>query len=242
MNIEGKISLITGGSRRVGKEIALELAKGGSFICIHYRNSRDEALKTLEEIRKLGSDGEIFSADLRKPHEIKEVFEKLREKYGVLHILINNAAVFKRTPFHTLNIEDFDLHIETNLRAPYLCSIEGKKLMKEGGKIINIVDIKGMRPTRNYLPYSISKAGLIMMTKDLARLLAPEIQVNAVAAGVVLLREDENVEEMEKIIRKIPLGRTGSPEDIAKTVRFLIEGSDYITGQVIVVDGGMLLC
>lgn len=243
MELRNRVALVTGAGKRVGREIALELARGGASVAIHYRNSKKEAEETAKEIGKLPAEVMLVKADLAVREEIVEMFRRIETGFGRLDILVNSAAVFRRTPYETISEDDFDFHMNANLKAPFLCSIHAARLMKKNGagKIINITDIAAERVFKNYIPYCISKSGLAAMTKGLAKALAPEITVNAVAPGTILFRDDEDEAHRNEVTSAIPLKRIGSPADIAKTVRFLIEGSDFITGAIIPVDGGRRL-
>jgi NAD(P)-dependent dehydrogenase (short-subunit alcohol dehydrogenase family) len=184
-----------------------------------------------------------LTADLSRVSEIESVVERAARFLGRLDVLINNASVFWRTPFGAITERDWDDHFNVNLKATFFCAQAAAQVMqKQGeGKIINISDWAGYRPYADYIPYCVSKAGVIALTQVLARTLAPTIQVNGVAPGPVLLPEDYDDREREKVIQETPLGRLGSPEDVAQAVLFLIEGSDFITGHTLVVDGGRLI-
>lgn len=240
MDMNGKIALVTGGAKRVGRVIALKLAERGANVVISYRTSRQAALATVRDLKKYGVKAAAVRADVSSVKQSQALVRGTVKRFGLLDILINNAAVFYRTPFESVSEKDWDRHMDINLKGAFFCAREaGLFMLKRGtGKIINIADWAGMRPYRHYLPYCISKAGVICMTMALAKTLAPKIQVNAIAPGPVLLPDDFSAEERKKIIRGTPLGRVGSPEDIANTVLFLIEGSDFITGTTVCVDGG----
>jgi len=174
--------------------------------------------------------------------EVQRVFAQIARKIGRLDILVNNAAVFQRTPFARLTERDWDLHLDTNLKGAFLCALSASRLMQaRGGKIINIADWAGERPYRDYLPYCVSKAGVIALTKSLAKELAPSIQVVAVAPGPILPPQDFTPAQRRRAIQRVPLKRWGSPEDIANAVVFAIEGTDFMTGSTIFVDGGQLI-
>ncbi len=242
--LSGNVALVTGAAKRVGKAIAFELAKNGCHIALHYNTSREEALKTKIEIEEnFGVDVFPVRANLSKPKEISAMIKKVLAHFKHVDILINSASVFNRTPFEKLNERDFDQHISINLKAPYLlCKLCGDIMLKQkSGHIVNISDWAGFRPYKNYLPYCISKAGIIALTHALAKELAPHIQVNSVAPGPVLLPENFTAAEKRSIIEKTPLQRIGSPEDVAKAVLFLVRDAHFTTGTVIPVDGGRLI-
>jgi len=243
MILKDKIVLVTGSARRVGKCIALTLAERGANVIINYRTSQKEAEKVVEEITKFGVKSAALKADISKAEEVKTMIEKILQEFRSLHILVNNAAVFFKTPFKTITERDWDKTIDINLKGTFLCSkyAADEMLKRKEGKIINIADWSGIRPYTNYIPYCVSKAGVIALTKAFAKTLAPYIQVNCILPGPIILPEDFTEKEREEIIASVPLKRIGSPEDIASTVAFLIEGSDFITGGTYAVDGGRLI-
>lgn len=241
MEIKGKRILVTGAARRVGRVIARTLAARGGHIALHYRSSASEAAGLAEEIRALGVQVKLFQADLRRVEEISAMVEKIYLEFGSLDVLVNNAAVFFKTPFDFISEEDWDLTVDSNLKGPFFLSLfVGRRMLQAGagGKIVNIADWAGERPYVNYVPYCISKAGVIAMTKGLAKTLAPNISVMAVAPGPVLWPEDLGEDELKSVLAKTPLKRIGTPEDVASAVSFIIEGNDYMTGTTIFVDGG----
>jgi NAD(P)-dependent dehydrogenase (short-subunit alcohol dehydrogenase family) len=244
MELQGKTALVTGGARRVGKAISLALARRGANVVVNYHRSEEEARQTVEEITALGPRGLAVRADVTRADDVKAMVQTALDCFGRLEVLVNNAAVFFKTPFDTLTEPDWDLTVDSNLKGPFLCALfVGQQMIKQGtpGKIINIGDWSGIRPYVDYIPYCVSKAGVIALTKALAVTLAPTIQVNCVAPGPVLMPEDYGEEEREEIIAGTPLKRFGSPEDVANTVIFLVEGSDFVTGATYLVDGGRLL-
>lgn len=240
MNLPGRVALITGGAKRVGKVIALTLAGKGADLAITYNRSSEEAARTLEELRSLGVKAEGFQCDVTQWDGVKATVEAVHQSFGHIDVLVNNAAVFFKTPFDTLSEQDWDATLNPNLKGPFMfCKFVGDLMLtQQSGKIINIADWAGMRPYLNYLPYCVSKAGVIALTQVLAKTLAPHVQVNAIGPGPVMLPEDFTEEEIEAVKRAVPLQRVGSPQDIANTVLFLVEGSDFITGAVYLVDGG----
>lgn len=242
--LSGNVALVTGAAKRVGKAIACELAKNGCNIALHYNTSRNDAMKTKKEIEEnYGVDVFPVRANLSKPKEISAMVKKVHLHFKRIDILVNSASIFIRTPFEKINERDFDAHISVNLKAPYLlCKLCSDIMLKQkNGHIINISDWAGFRPYKNYLPYCISKAGVIALTHALAKELAPHIQVNSVAPGPVLLPENFTAAEKQKIIKKTPLKHIGSPEDVAKAVLFLVRDAHFTTGSVIPVDGGRLI-
>ena len=242
MEIKGKTALVTGAAKRVGRVIALELAKNGCHVHLHYRASKSEAEATAVEIRSRGVDCHLFQADLGKNFDILNIAAAVFKKNLAVDFLINNASLFYKTPLDSVSEADWDKLVDTNLKGPFFLSKEIGKKMAEGlgGKIINIADWSGFRPYKDYAPYCASKGGLITLTKSLARDLAPKVFANAIAPGPVLLPPDFSEAEKEAITKKTVLGRIGTPEDIAHAVIFLLE-NDFINGTVLVVDGGRSL-
>jgi pteridine reductase len=233
MDIRGKVALITGSAKRVGKEIALELARRGAQIAVHYRSSANEARQVA------GDNGAVFEAELTNPNEVEEMFVQLESRFGRLDILVNSASVFSPATADNATPEHWDEQMDTNAKAPFFIAQHAARLMrpKGAGKIINIADVGGEVIWPGYLTYSVSKAALIAVNRGLAKAYAPEIQVNAIAPGPVLFPDDYTEEQKRSAIERTLLKRAGSPRDIANAVVFLIE-NDYITGEIIHVDGG----
>lgn len=230
---------MTGGAKRVGREIALELARQGAGIALHYNASKTDAEKTAVEIKALGSDCKLFQADLSKVSEIQKLAQALADSKTQIDFLINSASIFYKTKFENVTEKDFDDFMNANLKGPFFLSqlIGTQMARRSGGKIINIADWSGFRPYKDYAPYCASKGALITFTKSLARDLAPKVFSNAVAPGPVLLPENFSDEEKKAIEKTTALGRIGSPEDIAKACVFLLQ-NDFVNGTVLVVDGG----
>ena len=237
MDIRGKTALVTGAAKRVGREIALHLAGKGANIVLHYHRSKAEAEKTASEIRALGPECRLVSADLSNAAAVEKMAAEAASRPP--HILVNSASVFYKTPLCDAKASDWDTLMDTNLRAPFLLSKTiGCAMAKgAGGKIINIADWSGFRPYKDYAPYCVSKGGLLTLTKALVRDLSPKVQVNSVAPGPILPPLDMSEEEKERVAKKTLLGRWGSPLDIAYATAFLIE-NDFINGTVLCVDGG----
>jgi NAD(P)-dependent dehydrogenase (short-subunit alcohol dehydrogenase family) len=240
MELKERVVLVTGAGVRLGRTIVLELAAAGAAVAVHYGSSRNEASGAVAAIRADGGDAEAFRLDLSETAALPGLVEQVLRRFGRLDVLVNNAAIFPHTPFDTVSEADWDRVMAVNLKAPFfLAQAAARPMRAQGaGKIINLADISAERPWSGYLPYCISKAGIVTLTRGLARALAPSIQVNAVAPGAILFPEHTSADEKERLLRSVPLGREGDPQDIARTVRFLIEGSDYITGVVLPVDGG----
>ncbi len=240
MDLKNKIVLITGGAVRIGRAISLELSKAGATIFCQYYSSSEVAQSLKTEIEKSGGNIHIFQSDLSKKDGIKQTIDEVIRVFGRVDILVNNAALFFKTPLGKVSEKDWDTLHNLNLKSPFFLAqaVSQYMLKQKSGKIINIADAGAETPFPAYLPYSISKAGIINMTKGLAKALAPNIQVNCISPGPVLFPDNYSEEERKFSIEQTLLKREGSAEDIAKTVRFLLEGSDYITGAVIPVDGG----
>jgi pteridine reductase len=229
MLLRGKTVLITGAARRIGRHIAKTMAKRGALLLVHYNRSNKDALSLREELAGLGAEAFLVRADFSAKAVSKTVDSFVREVYRQVprvDVLINNASIFYPTPFGKISEADWDELMTVNLKAPFFLSqAVGKQMLKQkSGKIINIVDWAGERPYTNYLPYSISKAGLIAATKGLAKALAPHVQVAGIAPGPILPAEHADKKSQKKAAEKTLLKRYGSPEDIAETARFIIEG------------------
>ncbi|MDD5544165.1 MAG: SDR family oxidoreductase [Acidobacteriia bacterium] len=243
MKLKGSTAVVTGGALRVGREIALRLAERGANVAIIYNRSAEAALKTVNEIEAHGVQARAVQCDVSRVDQTKDVINSLAAEFGSLDVLVNNAAIYEKTPLPALTEDEWDRHIDINLKGSFFCAKFAGEIMlrQQRGKIINFADWSGVRPYADYLPYCISKAGVIAMTRGLAKSLAPHVQVNCIAPGPILLPADFTEEEREAIIKATPLKRIGSPQDIAATVIFLVEGSDFITGTMITVDGGRLI-
>jgi pteridine reductase len=238
--LTGKVALVTGGAVRVGLEIARALADAGADVAIGYRRSAAEARAAVRDLEARGVRAAALRADVARPREARALVTAAVRRLGRLDILVNNAALFFRTPVLTTTVVQFDRLLAVNLRAPFFLSQAAARAMgRRGGRIINIADVGAVRAWAGYVPYGISKAGVLMLTRGLAAALAPRIQVNAVAPGVVLLPEGFPRVSGRRLTARIPMGRHGRPADVAQAVRFFATCSDYITGQVLFVDGGM---
>ena len=243
MTLQGRVALVTGGAVRIGHAIALALAQRQAHVVITYRTSRRAAANTVSTLSRYGVRALAIRADLTKAASVRGVITRIERRFGRLDVLVNSAAVFARTPFASLTERDWDRHLDTNLKGPFLCALFASRLMRRhgGGKIINIADWAGERPYRDYLPYCVSKAGVLGLTKALAKELAPAIHVIAIAPGPILPPHDMAPAERKRIVRLVPLQRWGSPQDIANTVLFALQGTDFMTGTTLVIDGGRLI-
>jgi pteridine reductase len=235
-----QVALVTGSGKRLGREVALGLAERGADLVIHYRSSEEDARKVTGEIEKLGRRAITVSADLDQVSQIRSLFDKVGAAFGRLDILVNSAASFVQTEFAATTEKIWASSLDTNLKAPFFCSQAAAPLLKKtGGCIINFADVGGILGWSGYIPHSISKAGVIMLTRCLAKELAPEVRVNAIAPGTITLPDD--APELEaSFIRQAPLKRSGRPVDIVGAVTYLATAK-FVTGQTLVVDGGRVL-
>jgi NAD(P)-dependent dehydrogenase (short-subunit alcohol dehydrogenase family) len=239
MNIDGKVALITGSAKRLGRAIAIELARRGARIAVHYRSEPREAEQTLQLVRTAGSGGAVFRAELTDNSAIEKMFQDIAKTFGGLDILINSASVFSPGVADKTSPELWDSQMDSNAKAPFFVAQHAARLMQARGqgKIVNIADVAGEVIWPGYISYSVSKAALIAVSRGLAKSYAPQIQVNAIAPGPVLFPDYYTEEQKRSAIERTLLKREGSPSDIVNAVVFLIE-NDYITGEMIHVDGG----
>jgi NAD(P)-dependent dehydrogenase (short-subunit alcohol dehydrogenase family) len=238
MELQGKIALVTGSAHRVGKAIAHELARRGCDIMVHYHGSVDKAAQTVEELRQTGQRVESFRADMSDPAQIAALFDEIRRAFGRLDVLVNSASIFEAGKLLEISLEDWNRSLTVNLTAPFLCIQHAEKLMPDGGAIVNISDLGGYHGDPAYPQHSVSKAGLLMLTRIAARSLGRQkIRVNAVVPGMVLAPPGFEVQKWETMAQKLPLQEDGSPEDVARAVAYLA-GEDFLNGTVITVDGG----
>jgi NAD(P)-dependent dehydrogenase (short-subunit alcohol dehydrogenase family) len=242
MNLTGKVALVTGGAKRVGKAIVNALAARGCKIVVHYHTSQTAAQEAVQELQAAGREAIALQADITQETEVDAMVAAALARFGRIDILVNNAAVFFRTPVDTLTIEDWERTLEVNLTGTFLCAQKIGLLMKTWGwgHIINMADVAGQRPWADYIPYSVSKACVITFTQGLAMELAPEVMVNAIVPGPVLFQDDTPEEVRQREIEKTLIKRAGSPEEVAEVVVFVAE-SDYSTGSLFHVDGGRSL-
>ena len=240
MQIKNTVVLITGGAVRVGRAITTELLKAGASVLCHYHSSAKAAQTLATEAEMLPGILHLYSYDLYQPDAVEKLLSETLTVFGRIDVLINNAAVFFKTPLEEVNEEDWDrLHTLNLKKVFFLSQAAGLKMKHQGaGKIINIGDAGAENPFPSYIPYSVTKAGVIALTRGLAKALAPQVQVNCINPGPVMIPEDYDPQAKRLAIQQTLLKREGSAEDVARSVQFLIEGSDYITGAVIPVDGG----
>jgi pteridine reductase len=240
--VQGKVVLITGGAKRVGAATCRRLHAAGANLMLHYRESAGEARLLQAELNNQRKDSvALIQADLLDLGKVQSIVDQSLQTFGKLDALVNNASSFFQTPVGEITAAQWEDLIGTNLRAPmFLAQAAAPALKKSQGAIVNITDIHAERPLKNYVVYSVAKAGLVGLTRSLARELAPDVRVNAVAPGPILWPDDAAFDELsrQRIISHTPLRREGTPEDIAKAVHYLLADATYVTGETINVDGG----
>jgi len=245
MELNGKVALVTGSSRGIGKTIACELANEGCTVIVHGSKDSEALRSSFENLKKSSGDSIMLTAELSNPAQIDEMFSQIKKAFDGLDILVNNAATQNPSPVLELEQEDWDRVLSVNLRAPFLCAQRAGAMMKinkTGGKIINISSVHAFQARRNYAHYSSAKGALETLTKSLALELAEfNIQVNSIVAGAIAT-ELTPTDRQEKFLISIPAGRIGTTEEIAHLVTFLSSNKcDYMTGASITVDGGLTL-
>ena len=242
MDLHGKVALVTGGAKRVGKAIVTALAQRGCKVVVHYRTSQAEAEETVRELLAAGREAMAIQADITQEADVERMIDTAVARFGRIDVLVNNAAVFFRTPVNTLTVDEWEQVMDVNLTGTFLCAQKiGLRMRDWGwGHIINMADVAGLRPWADYIPYSVAKACVITLTQGLALELAPQVMVNAVVPGPVLFQEDTPEEVRRREIDKTLAKRAGTPEEVAEVVVFVAE-SDYSTGSLFHVDGGRAL-
>jgi len=245
-DLKGKVALVTGSARRIGAATVRKLHDAGANVVVHYRNSADDAERLCADLNAIRSQSCFMQqADLSDISALKIMVDKMIEQTGRLDILVNNASSFFPTPLGDITEDHWDNLMSSNLKAPlFLSQAAASQLIKNKGCIVNMIDVHGFRPLKNYPVYSAAKAGLLMLTQSLARELGPDVRVNGVAPGAIIWPEADAGDmqaEHKALLDKTCLKRKGSPQDIASAVLFLVADADYITGHVIPVDGGRML-
>ena len=242
MRLEGTAALVTGAGTRIGQAIAIGLANAGCDVAIHYHGSATGAEETARAVRAAGRRAELLQADLQDATAACELAPEAARAFRRLDVLVNSAAIMVQERVEDVTPESWNATLDLNLRAMFFVS-QGAipHLRRAKGKIVNMADIAGLEPWSGYVPHCISKAGVIMLTKGLARALAPDIAVNAIAPGAVLLPDGWDEQTRQHMVETTPLKRLGSPQDVVAAVRFLLDGTDYATGTVLVIDGGRLI-
>jgi pteridine reductase len=239
-SLRGRVALVTGAAKRLGRAAALRLAEEGADVVVHYRSSAADAQSAVAEIEKIGRRGFAIAADLSSVADIKRLFDEVAKHFGRLDILVNSAANFLPSSVVSTTEEVWDASLDTNLKAPFFCAQAAAPLLRRSkGCIINFADTSGLLGWPGYIAHSVSKAGVVMLTKVLAKAMAPEVRVNAIAPGTITMPGDPPEWESD-FIRLAPLRRTGAASDITGAVVFLVR-SEFMTGQVLVVDGGRTL-
>jgi len=241
MSHETRTTLITGGAKRIGRQMAITLHQAGHNIVVHYRSSAGAASELVKQLNDTRQDSAIaLQGELLDTDSIPNLVAQAAEAFDGLNVLINNASTFYPTPIELLQDEFWNDLVGSNLKAPaYMAKACVPYIRENNGSIINIVDIHARKPMANHPIYCSAKAGLEMLTMSLARDLAPNIRVNGVSPGAILWPEnDSGMAEQQEVLEKIPMGRMGQPEDVANLVQFLVDEAEYITGQIIAVDGG----
>ncbi len=238
--LAGKVVLVTGAAKRIGRAIAIHLASHGARVLIHYHGSSEDAVATAEAC----GHAPLYRANLESVSEIRTMFEQIERDHGRLDGLVNNAARFTRLDPMDIEEADWDFIHSVNLKAVFFCCQAAAKIMRTngGGRIVNISSLGGLRPWADHAHYCASKAGVIMLTKTLAKALAPEITVNSIAPGVFPFSGEEAAPpRVQGMINRTPMKRAGDADEIAETVHFLLTCPDFLTGQIIAVDGGLSL-
>lgn len=236
----GKAALVTGGARRIGRAIALELAAAGADITITYRNSKTEAEETLQLINELGRQAIALECDVRSELSVRTAVANSINFHSRLDVLVNNAAIYESAPLDAMSLEQWDVVFETNARGPFLVAREAlPHLRASQGRIINMGSLGGLRAWPGHAHYCASKAALHMLTEAMAKSFAPEVSVNCVAPGWIEFDEDKGQPVTERFAAKTPMQRNGAANEVAEAVAFFASTSNFITGQVLTVDGGL---
>ena len=236
-----RVALVTGGAVRVGRALSLGLAEAGYDLAVHYHSSDGPAREVARRVEALGRQAVLVRADLAEPGEIDDLAVAVEDAYGRLDVLVNSAATFRQGSLLELDVAEWDQVLAVNLRAPFLLVQALAPLLRDGGgSVVNILDLSSFEPWTGRPHHAVSKAGLLHLTRILARVMAPEVRVNAIAPGTVLPPPDFGPEERRRERERTPLGTLGTPEDVVRTALFLV-GSPFVTGEVVVVDGGRAL-
>jgi NAD(P)-dependent dehydrogenase (short-subunit alcohol dehydrogenase family) len=242
MDPAGTVALVTGGARRVGRALALGLARAGADVVVHYHGSAREAADTVAAIQAEGRRAVAIRADLASADEAAPLIRAAAQALGRIDILVNNAALFERSPLDAITAQDWDRVLAVNLRAPFLLAQAAAPLLRErgAGVIVNIADLSAFQPWPSYAHHSVSKAGLVHLTRVLARALAPAIRANCIAPGTVLPPENMQEEEIVRDRERATVDRPGSPDDVVAALLYLVR-ADFVTGETLLVDGGRML-
>jgi pteridine reductase len=240
LSLQGRVALVTGAAKRLGRAVALRLAEEGADIVVHYNSSVNPAREAVAEIEEMGRRAAAVEADLRSVNEIRRLFDEAGKQFGRLDVLVNSAANFLPASIVSTTEEIWDASLDTNLKAGFFCAQAGAPLLRRThGTIVNFADAGGLMGWPGYIPHSISKAGVVMLTKVLAKALGPEVRVNAIAPGTITMPGDPPEWEAD-FVKLVPLKRTGTPSDIADAVSYLVH-AEFMTGHTLVLDGGRSL-
>jgi 3-oxoacyl-[acyl-carrier protein] reductase/pteridine reductase len=241
-SLDGKSALVTGGARRIGRQIALALAAAGADVTITYRSSQPEAAEAVRAIEALGRHALAVECDVRSEISVRAAIAASMAFHGRLDVLVNNAAVFESAPLDQITVEQWDAVFATNARGPFLVAREAlahlRASKKMEGRIVNIGSLGGLKAWANHAHYCAAKAALHMLTQSMAKSFAPQVSVNCVAPGWIAMDEESN-EVAARFAAKTPMRRNGSPDEVAQAVLFFASGPHFITGQILAVDGGL---
>lgn len=239
MELRGRVALVTGAGRRLGRAMAAALASRGMTLAIHHHASSAGAIELRDEIVRSGGRAVCFPADLTDASAAQALPQRVVRELGGLDVLVNSAAVMRRLRFDETTPEQWDAILDLNLRSIFFCTQGAAPALRAArGKVVNLADLSGVQPWPGFAAHSISKAGVVMLTKVMARSLAPDVTVNAIAPGAVLVPDEYDADERERLARSTPLRRLGNPADAIAALLYLLEGGDFVTGEVLVVDGG----
>lgn len=237
-DLAGRVALVTGAGRRVGRALAIALGARGMHVIVHYHASAAGADETVRLVTRAGGSGEAMQADLGRTADAERLIDQAAAARGSLDVLVNSAAVMLRTPLGETSEEQWDAMFALNVRAPYFLSQRAAPALRAArGSIVNIADLAALETWPAYVPHGLTKASVVQMTRALARVLAPEVRVNAIAPGAVLLPEGWSEEGAERLRSTTPLRRIGSPEDVAGAMLYLLDAG-FVTGELLTVDGG----
>jgi len=237
--LSGKVALVTGGARRIGRGIALALASAGAHVAITYRNSQPDAEDTLRAIEALGSRALALTCDVRSEASVQSAVAAALDRFGRLDLLINNAAIYEAVPLDTMSLEQWDAVFETNARGPFLVAREALPALRAAqGRIVNIGSLGGFQAWAGHAHYCASKAALHSLTRTMAKAFAPQVSVNCVAPGCIVMDHRPDPEEV-RFAARTPMRRNGSADDVAQAVLFFSTGPAFVTGQILAVDGGL---
>lgn len=242
MELRGRSTLVTGGAVRVGRAISLALAGEGMRVVVGYGSSDAAARELVEEIRRSGGEAAAVGADLARMEEVRRLAEEAERAFGGIDVLVNNASVFPPDTFEDTDEATWDAALAVNLKAPFFLTqlLAPGMRARGGGAVVNLADLAGLQSWQGYAAHSVSKAGLVHLTRVAARALAPEVRVNAIAPGTVLPPDDLPPDEVRRLAERAPLRRNGSPGDVVEALLYLLR-ADFVTGETLVVDGGRML-